>query len=78
VSIVMGDIADIEKKKSMGISSLILGARGVPIKRKDGAIDQDVGFENLNKVDIANNVLNLFTLQRKTFRSYYPDWKNVT
>lgn len=44
VNIVMGDIADIEKKKSMGISSLILGTRGVPIKRKDGAIDQDVSW----------------------------------
>ena len=42
VNIVMGDIADIEKKKSMGISSLILGSRGVPIARKDGAIDHDV------------------------------------
>jgi hypothetical protein len=47
VNIVMGDIADIEKKKSMGISSLILGTRGVPIKRKDGAIDQDVSSEDL-------------------------------
>jgi hypothetical protein len=42
VNIVMGDIADIEKKKSMGISSLILGTRGVPIARKDGAIDHEV------------------------------------
>ena len=42
VNIVMGDIADIEKKKSMGISSLILGTRGVPIARKDGTIDQEV------------------------------------
>jgi hypothetical protein len=42
VNIVMGDIADIEKKKSMGISSLILGTRGVPIARKDGSIDQEV------------------------------------
>ena len=44
VNIVMGDIADIEKKKSMGISNLILGTRGIPLKRneKDGTIDNDV------------------------------------
>lgn len=45
VNIVMGDIADIEKKKSMGISNLILGTRGIPIKReKDGALDTEVGL----------------------------------
>jgi hypothetical protein len=43
VNIVMGDIADIEKKKSMGISNLILGTRGVPLKnKKDGTIDNEV------------------------------------
>ena len=44
VNIVMGDIADIEKKKSMGISNLILGTRGIPIKRneKEGAIENEV------------------------------------
>ena len=43
VNIVMGDIADIEKKKSMGISNLILGTRGIPLKReKDGTIENDV------------------------------------
>ncbi len=44
VNIVMGDIADIEKKKSMGISNLILGTRGIPIRRneKDGALETDV------------------------------------
>lgn len=44
VNIVMGDIADIEKKKSMGISNLILGTRGIPIKRneKEGAMDGEV------------------------------------
>lgn len=30
VNIVMGDIADIEKKKSMGISNLILGSKTLP------------------------------------------------
>ena len=33
VNIVMGDIADIEKKKSMGISNLILGTRGITVNR---------------------------------------------
>ena len=44
VNIVMGDIADIEKKKSHGISNLILGTRGVPLKRneKDGTIESEV------------------------------------
>ena len=44
VNIVMGDIADIEKKKSMGISNLILGTRGIQLKRneKDGGLDNDV------------------------------------
>ncbi len=44
VNIVMGDIADIEKKKSMGISNLILGTRGIPIKRddKEGPMETDV------------------------------------
>jgi len=42
VNIVMGDIADIEKKKSMGISNLILGTRGIPIKRND----KDIAIEN--------------------------------
>lgn len=44
VNIVMGDIADIEKKKSMGISNLILGTRGIPIRRneKDGALESEV------------------------------------
>jgi hypothetical protein len=50
VNIVMGDIADIEKKKSMGISSLILGTRGVPIARKDGTIDQEVSHHKLAKL----------------------------
>lgn len=46
VNIVMGDIADIEKKKSMGISNLILGTRGIPIKRneKEGAIENEENF----------------------------------
>ena len=46
VNIVMGDIADIEKKKSMGISNLILGTRGIPIKRneKEGAIENEVSL----------------------------------
>ena len=42
VNIVMGDIADIEKKKSMGISNLILGSRGLPIRQKEGGINQEV------------------------------------
>ena len=42
VNIVMGDIADIEKKKSMGISNLILGSRGLPIRSKEGGINQEV------------------------------------
>lgn len=41
VNIVMGDIADIEKKKSMGISNLILGSRGLPIRQKEGGINQE-------------------------------------
>ena len=40
----MGDIADIEKKKSMGISNLILGSRGLPIRQKEGGINQEVIF----------------------------------
>ncbi|CAB4058323.1 HCL [Lepeophtheirus salmonis] len=32
VNIVMGDIADIEKKKSRGISNLILGTRGINVR----------------------------------------------
>ena len=44
VNIVMGDIADIEKKKSMGISNLILGSRGLPIRQKEGGINQEVIF----------------------------------
>lgn len=46
VNIVMGDIADIEKKKSMGISNLILGTRGIPIKRneKEGAVENEENF----------------------------------
>ena len=44
VNIVMGDIADIEKKKSMGISNLILGSRGLPIRQKEGGINQEVKF----------------------------------
>lgn len=35
VNIVMGDIADIEKKKSMGISNLILGTRGIQLPKRD-------------------------------------------
>ena len=46
VNIVMGDIADIEKKKSMGISNLILGSRGLPIRQKEGGINQEVKFEH--------------------------------
>ena len=42
VNIVMGDIADIEKKKSMGISNLILGSRGLPIRQKEGGLNQEV------------------------------------
>merc|ERR1711962_1630292 len=41
VNIVMGDIADIEKKKSMGISNLVLGSRGLPIRSKEGGINQE-------------------------------------
>ena len=44
VNIVMGDIADIEKKKSMGISNLILGSRGLPVRHKEGGINQEVRF----------------------------------
>ena len=43
VNIVMGDIADIEKKKSMGISNLILGSRGIPIVKKS---EKEANFEN--------------------------------
>ncbi len=45
VNIVMGDIADIEKKKSMGISNLILGSRGIPIKpgEKVIGVEAEVG-----------------------------------
>ena len=46
VNIVMGDIADIEKKKSMGISNLILGSRGLPIRSKEGGINQEVCMHN--------------------------------
>ena len=46
VNIVMGDIADIEKKKSMGISNLILGSRGLPIRQKEGGINQEVIFRS--------------------------------
>ena len=58
VNIVMGDIADIEKKKSMGISNLILGStkaggapptasantsmNAIPPKRKNGSVDLEV------------------------------------
>jgi hypothetical protein len=42
VNIVMGDIAELEKKKSMGISNLILGSRGLPIRRKGGGINHEV------------------------------------
>ncbi len=51
VNIVMGDIADIEKKKSMGISNLILGTRGIPIRRneKDGAIETEVRREGTDQ-----------------------------
>jgi len=49
VNIVMGDIADIEKKKSMGISNLILGTRGIPVKRneKDGSIETEVWWHKI-------------------------------
>jgi len=42
VNIVMGDIADIEKKKPMGISSLLLRAKVVPIKQIDGMLNPEV------------------------------------
>ena len=45
VNIVMGDIADIEKKKSMGISNLILGSTkaggGPPTTRVSGPYTSD-------------------------------------
>ena len=49
VNIVMGDIADIEKKKSMGISNLILGSRNIPpttMRKMDN--ETEVSCENLN------------------------------
>ena len=58
VNIVMGDIADIEKKKSMGISNLILGTRGIHLKRdKDGTIENDVSesIHSLTRVCVCNN-----------------------
>ena len=56
VNIVMGDIADVEKKKSMGISNLILGKsqssdgktnasypmQHTGMKGRDGSLDQEV------------------------------------
>ena len=56
VNIVMGDIADVEKKKSMGISNLILGKsqssdgktnasyprQQTGMKGRDGSLDQEV------------------------------------
>jgi len=42
VNIVMGDIADIEKKKSSSISKLILGTKGANFKQIDGVVNHEV------------------------------------
>ena len=60
VNIVMGDIADIEKKKSMGISNLILGSRGLPIRQKEGGINQEVKFEHFLFLDHSVEISGFF------------------
>jgi len=61
VNIVMGDIADIEKKKSMGISNLILGSRGLPIRSKEGGINQEEVLKYANMQE------------QRTFKSFIRD-----
>jgi len=75
VNIVMGDIADIEKKKSMGISNLILGstkAGGAPptaqvsslhLRRKNGSV------EDLEGPVTYNHDEGVLTNQRDVFSS---------
>ena len=76
VNIVMGDIADIEKKKSMGISNLILGSRGLPIRQKEGGINQEVIFRLSAK---ASTILGtrpqfiLLTDSSKSIKKKYND-----
>ena len=66
VNIVMGDIADIEKKKSMGISNLILGSRGLPIRQKEGGINQEVIFRlSAKSVDYTRHASAIYTAYRQ-------------
>merc|ERR1711953_1332677 len=71
VNIVMGDIADIEKKKSMGISNLILGSRGLPIRQKEGGLNQEEVLK-FSSMQEQRSFSNFFKLNRSNGSNSIP------